>query len=245
MKVMPHVYYVLDATDLSLPLDMRLREERGFAKKIIPAAQGFDDIYSCSYITNNEEILKRNKELIKIIKGFCDTLWDLNDDFSRVSYRRPTFKIKMLRNALVYMCDSELGGHLPGTNIIKMDATTNAGFNFIYNGANELIYESNIREILGQDLQHIHVRHNSGISYGLVEHNQEENKYGKSNIDPNQPLYVYDYNDKEAYVEKIPKDTIVVNDKLCQIYPNVTGHIPTAMSLLFQKKRESLKRGSR
>lgn len=243
MKVMPHVYYTIEAKDLTLPFDMKNRGERGFGLKIIPSAKDFNDIYDCGYLTGNEKKQKTTRELIELVQVFCRTLNDLKNDYTANPYHRPTYKIVMTRNAIVYMCDKEIGGHLPGTNVINLDATIKAKFNFIYNRSGKLIYESNIREVLGQDLQHIHVRHNSGISYGLVEHNQEKNKYGKTYIDPYQPLYVYDYNDKEAYVEKIPNDTIVVNDKLCQIYPEVTGHIPTYMSLLFQKKIEPLKRG--
>ena len=46
----------------------------------------------------------------------------------------------------------------------------------------------------------------------------------------------------EAFVKIIPDNMVVVNDKMCEIHPHVTGHIPAHMSLLFNNKTEPVKR---
>ena len=239
---MPHVYYSIEATDLILPSDMKNRQEHGFGLKAIPAAvDARENPFDACFIMSKENKQKTNRELITLIKDFCLKLHDVSDDYTAFPYNRPTYKITMRRNAMVHIFDNDLGG-VNFSNTMKVHAVNNGIFSFIYNRANRLIYECNIRDILGQDIQHIHVRQTSGIAYGSVAKNQEANEYGSSNINPNVPLYVYEYNDKEAYVEEIPEDTIIVNDKMCEIYPNVTGHIPAHMSLLFNNKTEPVKR---
>lgn len=239
MKVIPHIYYKLEATDLLLPSDMKSREERGLSLKNIPAAAGHDDPFDWKCVMSNENKQKTTRELIKSVQDFCRTLHDISDEYSHVPYSRPTYKIRMTRNAMVFLHDNDLGG-VSFTNRIKLTAANNGIFDFIYSRSNKLIYESNIREILGQNIQHIHVRQTSGNWYGYVAHNQESNDR-VSNIKPDTPLYVYKFNDQEAFVEEIPNGTIIVNDNICQIYPEITKHIPAYMSYLFKNKTEPVK----
>jgi hypothetical protein len=46
----------------------------------------------------------------------------------------------------------------------------------------------------------------------------------------------------EAFVKIISDNTVVVNDKMREIHPKVTGRIPAHMSVLFKNKTEPIKR---
>ncbi len=232
MQVLPHVYYTIDATDLILPSDMKKREERGWALKNIPAAaDNREDPFNALFIMSKEEKQKTTRELITAVQNFCRNLHDMSDDYTTVPYVRPTYNIRMSRNAMVHIFDNLLGG-VSVSNTMKLNATNDGKFDFVYNRANKVIYKSNIRQVLGQDFEKIHLLN----YYNYVAYNQE------SNIRSNAPLYVCKYDDKEVYVKEIADNTIVVNDKLCEIYPKVTGHIPAHMSHLFNNKTEPVLR---
>lgn len=240
MEVMPHVYYSIEATDLILPSDMKNRQEHGFGLKNIPAAMDArENPFDAYFIMSKEKKQKTNRELITLTKDFCRKLHDVSDDYTLFPYNRPTYKIKLRRNAMVHIFDNDLGG-VNISNTMKLRATNNGIFNFIYNKANKMIYASNIRQILGMDLKCLVVKN-------LGEYNHISFDRISKYLSPNTPLYIYRFNnDKdyglEAFVETIPNNTVVVNDKMCEIYPHVTGHIPAHMSLLFKNKTEPVKR---
>lgn len=238
MQVMPHVYYSLEATDLILPTDMKNREESGLALKNIPAAvNACENPFDPYFIMHREERQKTTRELITLTQNFCSRLHDISDDYTPLLYKRPTYTITMRRNAMVYIFDNDLGG-ASVSNTLKLRAVNNGIFHFVYNRANKMIYTTNIRKILGHDFKYIHLI--DGVfdskQYDYTRYNYE------SEINPGIPLYVCKYDNKEVYVKKIPSDTIVVNDKMCEIHPRVTGHIPAHMSLLFNNKTESVRR---
>lgn len=241
MQVMPHVYYSIEATDLQLPADMKNREERGWALKNIPAAvDKRENPFDACFIMSEEKKQKTNRELIKLTQDFCRGLHDVSDDYTALPYDRPTYKITMRRNAMVHMFDNDLGG-VSFSNTMKLRATNNGVFDFIYNKANKMIYASNIRQILGMDLKHLRI-----YDFGEEKHISFD-RLSKYLDTHNTPLYVYAFDiDKiyglEAFVKIIPDNTIVVNDKMCEIHPKVTGHIPAHMSLLFNNKTEPVKR---
>ena len=238
MEVLAHVYYTLDATDLVLPSDMKNREERGWALKNIPAAvDQRDNPFDACFVMSREEKQKTTRELVTAVQNFCRNLHDMSDDYTVGQYVRPTYKIKMSRNAMVHIFDSHLGG-VNFSNTMKLRAVNDGIFEFIYNRANKLIYKSNIRQILGKDFKYIH---SLGL-YGYTEYTQYNQE---SKLKPNIPLYVCKYNDEEVYVKEIAGNTIIVNDKLCEIYPKVTGHIPAHMSHLFNNKTEPVLRAYR
>ena len=88
MKVIPHVYYSLEATDLALSPDMRSMH--------IPAAvdkreNPFDDFF----ILNKEEKQKTSRELITLTQNFCRKIYNVSDEYSPFPYKRPTYKITM------------------------------------------------------------------------------------------------------------------------------------------------------
>ena len=238
MDVLAHVYYTLDATDLILPSDMQNREERGLALKNIPAAvDKREDPFNSLFIMGQEEKQKTTRELITVVQNFCRNLHDMGDDYTVGQYIRPTYEIKMSRNAMVHIFDSHLGG-VNISNTMKLKGVNDGIFHFIYNRANKMIYTTNIRQILGQDFKYIHSLGHYGYTK-YTQYNQE------SKLNPNIPLYVCRYDDKEVYVQTIIDDVIVVNDKLCEIYPKVTGHIPAHMSHLFNNKTEPVLRAYR
>lgn len=240
MEVIPHIYYTLEATDLILPADMRKREERGFGLKNIPAAvDKRENPFDACFIMSKEKKQKTSRELINSVQDFCRKLHDVSDDYTAYPFDRPTYKITMHRNAMVHVFDNDLGG-VNITNTMNLRATNNGIFNFIYNKANKMIYASNIRQILGMDLKCLRI-----YDAGVEKHISFDRllKY----LNPNAtPLYVYAFNnDKdyglEAFVKIIPDNMVVVNDKMCEIHPHVTGHIPSHMSLLFNNKTEPVK----
>ena len=241
MQVMPHIYYSLEATDLILPADMKKRKERGWALKNIPAAlDKSEDPFDACFIMSNEKKQKTTRDLITSVQDFCRGLHDVPDDYTAYPYNRPTYKITMSRNAMVHIFDTDLSG-VNFSNTLKLRATNNGIFNFIYNKANKMVYASNIRQIVDMDLKCLRI-----YDFGECNHISFDRlpKYLDTN---NTPLYVYAFNyDKdyglEAFVRIIPDNTIVVNDKLCEIHPRVTGHIPAHMSLLFNNKTEPVKR---
>ena len=238
MQVMSHIYYSLEATDLILPADMKKRKERGWALKNIPAAlDKREDPFDACFIMSNEKKQKTTRDLITSVQDFCRGLHDVSDDYTAYPYNRPTYKITMSRNAMVHIFDTDLGG-VNFSNTLNLRATNNGIFHFVYNHANEMIYTTNIRKILGYDFKYIHLI--DGVfdseNFDYTRYNQE------SEINPHIPLYVYKYDNREVYVKKIPSNTIVVNDKMCEIHPQVTGHIPAHMSLLFNNKTEPVKR---
>lgn len=241
MQVMPHVYYTIEATDLLLPSDMTKREERGWGLKNIPAAvDKREDPFDACFIMSREQKQKTTRELITLTQNFCHNLHDVSDDYTPLPYDRPTYKITMRRNAMVHIFDGDLGG-VNISNTMKLRATNNGIFNFIYNKANKMIYAANIRQILGMDLKCLRI-----YDHGEMNHVSFDrlSKY----LNPNAtPLYVYAFNNDKAYgleafVKIIPDNMVVVNDKMCEIYPHVTGHIPAHMSLLFNNKTEPVKR---
>jgi len=102
-------------------------------------------------------------------------------------------------------------------------------YNFIYSKVNHLVTPSNISDVLGKKIEHIHV---VDFVDGILWDQQ-------SKLDPNTPLYIYNYDEYEhggVYVKKLNPDTDVVNTNLCLINPNVTRHIPSQMADLFRKK---------
>ena len=237
MQVMPHVYYSLEATDLILPTDMKNREESGLALKNIPVAvNACGNPFNPYFIMHREERHKTTRELITLTQDFCSRLHDISDDYTALPYKRPTYKITMCRNAMVHIFDTDLGG-VSISNTLNLRATNNGIFHFVYNHANEMIYTTNIRKILGYDFKYIHLI--DGVfdseKFDYTRYNQE------SEINPHIPLYVYKYDNREVYVKKIPSNTVVVNDKMCEIHPQVTGHIPAHMSLLFNNKTEPVR----
>lgn len=240
MQVMPHVYYSLEATDLILPADMKNRQEHGFGLKNIPAAvDARENPFDACFIMSKEQKQKTSRELITLTQDFCRKLHDISDDYTAYPYDRPTYKITMRRNAMVHIFDNDLGG-VNISNTLKLRATNNGIFDFIYNKANKMIYASNIRQILGMDLKCLRI-----YDFGEYKHISFDRlpKYLDTH---HTPLYVYAFNnDKdyglEAFVKIIPDNTVVVNDKMCEIHPNVTRHIPAHMSLLFNNKTEPVK----
>ena len=241
MQVMPHIYYTLKATDLLLPADMKNRQEYGFGLKNIPAAVNKrENPFDRCFIMSDEKEQKSSRELITLTKNFCSKLHDVSDDYTAYPYERQTYKITMCRNAMVFIFDSDLGGTC-ASNIVNLPATDTGTFSFIYNKANKIIYASNIREILNMDLQCLRI-------YEHGEDNHVSFDRLSRYLNPNTtPLYVYAFNnDKnyglEAFVRTIPDDMVVVNENMCEIYPQVTRHIPAGMSLLFNKKTEPVKR---
>lgn len=241
MEVMPHVYYSIEATDLILPSDMKNRQEHGFGLKNIPAAMDArENPFDACFIMSKEKKQKTTRELITLTKDFCRKLHDVSDDYTLFPYNRPTYKITLRRNAMVHIFDNDLGG-VNFSNTMKLRATNNGIFNFIYNKANKMIYASNIRQILGMDLDYLRI-----YDFGQQNH-ISFNRLSKYLDTKTTPLYVYAFNiDKiyglEAFVKIIPDNQVVVNDKMCEIYPHVTGHIPAHMSLLFKNKTEPVKR---
>ncbi len=241
MQVMPHVYYSLEATDLVLPDDMKKRKESGLGLKNISAAvDKREDPFDACFIMSKEEKQKTSRELITLTQDFCRRLHDMSDDYTLFPYNRPTYKITLRRNAMVHIFDNDLGG-VNFSNTMKLRATNNGIFNFIYNKANKMIYASNIRQILGMDLDYLRI-----YDFGQQNH-ISFNRLSKYLNTKTTPLYVYAFNiDKiyglEAFVKIIPDNQVVVNDKMCEIYPHVTGHIPAHMSLLFKNKTEPVKR---
>lgn len=237
MQIIPHVYYSLEATDLILPADMKNRQEHGFGLKNIPAAvDARENPFDACFIMSKEQKQKTSRELITLTQDFCRILHDISDDYTAYPYDRPTYKITMRRNAMVHIFDNDLGG-VNISNTLNLRATNNGIFHFVYNRANKMIYTTNIRKILGYDFKYIHlidgVFDSKQYDYTRYDHESE--------INPGIPLYVYKYDDREVYVKKIPSGTIVVNDKMCEIHPDVTGHIPAHMSLLFNNKTEPVK----
>lgn len=240
MQVMPHVYYTLKATDLVLPSDMKNRQECGFGLKDIPAAaDSRENPFDACFIMSKENKQKTTRELVNLTRDFCSKIHDVSDDYTAYPFDRPTYKITMHRNAMVHIFDNDLGG-VNITNTMKLKAVNNGIFDFIYNKANKMIYASNIRQILGMDLKCLRV-----YDAGIEKHISFDrlSKY----LNPNAtPLYVYAFNnDKnyglEAFVKIIPGNMVVVNEKMCEIYPHVTGHIPAHMSLLLKNKTEPVK----
>ena len=242
MQVIPHVYYSIEATDLILPSDMKNRQEHGFGLKDIPAAvDARENPFDACFIMSKEKKQKTNRELITLTQDFCLKLHDVSDDYTAFPYNRPTYEITMRRNAMVHIFDNDLGG-VNFSNTMKVRAVNNGIFSFIYNRANKMIYASNIRQILSMDLKCLRIYDIGGghdhISFDRLS------KY----LNPNTtPLYVYAFdNDKayglEAFVKIIPDNMVVVDDKMCEIHPHVTGHIPAHMSLLFNNKTEPVKR---
>lgn len=238
MQVMPHVYYSIEATDLILPSDMKNRQEHGFGLKNIPAAMDArENPFDACFIMSKEEKQKTNRELITLTQDFCSRLHDMSDDYTAFPYDRLTYKITMRRNAMVHIFDNDLGG-ASVSNTLKLRAVNNGIFHFVYNRANKMIYTTNIRKILGHDFKYIH------LIDGVFDSEQYDyTRYDyESEINPGIPLYVCKYDDKEIYVKEIPSSAIVVNDKMCEIHPQVTGHIPAHMSLLFKNKIEPVRR---
>jgi len=238
MNIVPHIYYTIKAEDVILPSDMKNRQEYGFTLKEIPAVAGYDAV-DWRFIMNKQTKLKTTRELVGLLQNFCRKLHDVSDDYTALQYDRPTYKISMRRNAMVHMFDNNLGG-VNVSNTIKLNATNDGIFDFIYNKANKIIYASNIRQILGMDLKYLRI-----YDFGECKH-ISFNRLSKYLNTETTPLYVYSINnDKdyglEAYVKIIPDNQVVVNDKMCEIYPHVTGHIPAHMSLLFKNKTEPVK----
>ena len=237
MKIIPHIYYSLEATDLILPADMRKRKESGLGLKNIPAAvDNREDPFDAFFIMNSEQKQKNSRELITLTQDFCCKLHDVSDDYTALPYDRPTYEITMRRNAMVHVFYSDLGG-VDFSNTLKLRGVNNGIFSFVYNRANEMIYKTNIRKILGYDFKYIHLI--DGILFSKA-YDYKRYDY-ESDIEPNTPLYVCEYSDEEVYVKKISNNTVVVNDKMCEIHPHVTGHIPAHMSLLFNNKTEPVK----
>lgn len=227
MKVIPHVYYSLEATDLALSPDMRSMH--------IPAAvdkreNPFDDFF----ILSKEEKQKTSRELITLTQNFCRKMYNVSDKYSPLPYKRPTYKITMCRNAMVNIYDNDLGG-VSISNTIKLRAVNNGIFDFIYNKANKLIYASNICQILKQDLKWLCIYDINGRCVPFDKVSEYLDPYTT-------PLYVYRFDAERALVQIIPNNTVVVNDKMCEIHPQVTGHIPAHMSLLFNNKTEPVRR---
>ena len=241
MQVMPHVYYSIEATDLILPSDMKNRQEHGFGLKYIPAAvDARENPFDACFVMSEEKKQKTNRELITLTQDFCRKLHDISDDYTAYPYNRPTYKITMRRNAMVHIFDNDLGG-VNFSNTMKVRAVNNGIFSFIYNRANKMIYTTNIRKILGYDFKHIH------LIDGVFDSEQYDyTRYDyESKINPSIPLYVCKYDDKEVYVKTIPNYVTVVNKKMCEIHPQVTGHIPAHMSHLFNNKTEPVLRAYR
>lgn len=244
MQVIPHVYYSIEATDLILPSDMKKRGESGLALKNIPAAvDKREDPFDACFIMSEERETKTSRELIALTKDFCLGLHDVSDNYTAYPYNRPTYKITMCRNAMVHIFDNDLGG-VNFSNTMKLRATNNGIFNFIYNRANKMIYANNIRQILNMDLKCLRI-------YDIGTYNHISFDRLSEYLNPNAtPLYVYAFdNDKayglEAFVKIIPDNMVVVNDKMCEIHPHVTGHIPAHMSHLFNNKTEPVLRAYR
>lgn len=240
MEVIPHIYYSIEATDLILPDDMKKRKERGFGLKNIPAAvdKREDPFDACFIMNNQEKKQKTSRELIASVQDFCRRLHDVSDDYTAYPYNRPTYKITMRRNAMVHIFDNDLGG-VNFSNTLQLHATNNGIFDFIYNKANKMIYASNIRQILGLDLKGLRI-------YDIGDDRHISFDRLSKHLNPDStPLYVYKIDASEAFVKIIPDNTVVVNDKMCEIHPNVTGHIPSHMSLLFNNKTEPVKHAYR
>ena len=237
MQVIPHVYYSLEATDLILPTDIKNREESGLALKNISAAvNACENPFDPYFIMRREERQKTTRELITLTQDFCSRLHDRSDDYTAFPYDRLTYEMTIRRNAMVHIFDTDLGG-VNISNTLNLRATNNGIFHFVYNRANKMIYTTNIRKILGYDFKYIHLI--DGVfdskQYDYTRYNYE------SEINPGIPLYVCKYDNKEVYVKTIPNYVTVVNDKMCEIHPQVTGHIPAHMSLLFKNKIEPVR----
>ena len=232
MNVIPRIFYTFNATDIKKPLDANAEYVQ---KTDIPATAGFDNPADYRLFMCGPTKLRTTRELINLAKNFCANIHDYDTE-----YIRPTYEIEMKRNAYVYMHDNHLGGS-DIDNKIKLTAANDGIFTFIYSKTNKLIYPSNICEILQQDIKHFRLE-NPDWSYAPLKHPRflDFNLEEGINLLRN-PLYVYKYDNETAFVKPILYNTIIVNDKLCEIYPKATKHIPSHMSHLFNNKTEPVK----
>lgn len=102
-------------------------------------------------------------------------------------------------------------------------------YKFIYSRLNTPVTPSNISKALKKKIKHIHVVDD----FGVISWNQE------SELNPNTPLYVYNYDKYEqgsVYAKILSPDTEIVNKNLHLISPKKTGHMPSQMAELFKQK---------
>lgn len=170
---------------------------------------------------------RSTRELIDLTKNVCADFLGVAKRFAEIGAKEislPMVSITMQRLIDGATCYQ---GNKGGMNI-EQDYDQGV-YKFIYSNVNYIVTPSNISDALGKKIEHIHV-----VRDGILWNQQ-------SKLDPNTPLYVYNYNKYDTefygvYVKILNPDTEVVNKNLCLISPERTGHIPPQMAELFRQK---------
>ncbi len=185
------------------------------------------DEWGADYDILNGAKPRSTRELIDLTKQVCNAFLNRAEYFAEneaQSISLPMISISMERLVTGATCYQGYKDHM---NVKQND--TKETYSFIYSKANRIVTPSNISDVLKKKIEHIHVITCDGISWDQ-----------QSKIDPNALLYVYNYdkydNKGGVYVKILPPDTEVVNEKLCLINPETTGHIPSRMAELFRQK---------
>ena len=168
------------------------------------------------------------KELIDLAQNVCADFLASAEYFAETNL--PMISMSMERLITGATCYQGRTGHM------EIDYGNDNKYDFIYSGVNSLVTPSNISDILGKQIKHIHV-----IERGAISWDQQ------SKLDPNASLYVYNYDKYEAggvYVKVLHPDTEIVNKNLCLIGPKQTKRIPSQMAEFFKQKTAPIMRSA-
>lgn len=220
------------------PCHMQYEQDRTGHTRYISALESCEPIdskWGAGYHTLNGAHPRSTKELIELTKNVCTYFLAYAEWFAKIDAKDivlPMVSISMKRLVTGRTC---FQGEQESMNVNNRYA---GHYHFIYSKANCIVTPSNISDVLGKKIEHIHVVD----SLGIISWDQ------KSELDPNTSLYVYNYDkydtDGGVYVKKLNPDTEIVNANLCLISPKQTKHIPAKMSELFRQKTAPIVRSA-
>ncbi|MBO7066691.1 MAG: hypothetical protein J6W40_03655 [Alphaproteobacteria bacterium] len=186
---------------------------KAYGMKDITCAKNTDDINDWNL--ESDLGLKTTERLLREIQSFCKDLPE-NPICGNQSYR-----ITIKRNVRFFT---------PGMRNDCYGQNETDHFSFIFSKSNNLLYSSD----LFQNFEHVLVENIFSKRDG-----QQWKEVKVKDLNSYSPLWAEQADSKDTvYVSFIPSKQIVVNSKLQEIFPRVTGRIPEALINLLKRKTE-------